>query len=193
MKVHWLILQCKWLSRVRLFVTVAYQAPLSMGLSRQEYWSGLPFPSPGHLPNPGIKPRSPALREDSLPAELETLSKPAFHNSEFQRSKSVSLARTSEARTSLPQVESLIQGTQQQLEKKTKQTKNLLLILWRVEQAPNGRTVQVLLKRKLQLLTSLPAEFQWWHKVPTFFPGFGERCCFRHAEIGNTFVPNTCI
>ena len=41
--------------------TVAHQAPLSMGFSRQEYWSGLPFPSPGDLPNPGIKPVSPAL------------------------------------------------------------------------------------------------------------------------------------
>ena len=52
----------KSLSRVRLFVTpwtVAYQAPLSMGFSRQEYWSGLPFPSPGDLPNPGIEPGSP--------------------------------------------------------------------------------------------------------------------------------------
>ena len=47
--------------------TVACQAPLSMGFSRQEYWSGLPFPSPGHLPNPGIEPRSPALQADSLP------------------------------------------------------------------------------------------------------------------------------
>ena len=45
--------------------TVAHQAPLSMGFSRQEYWSGLPFPSPGDLPNPGIKPRSPALQADS--------------------------------------------------------------------------------------------------------------------------------
>ena len=43
-----------------------YQAPLSMGLSRQEYWSGLPFPSPGDLPDSGIKPRSPALHADSL-------------------------------------------------------------------------------------------------------------------------------
>ena len=41
--------------------TVAHQAPPSMGFSRQEYWSGLPFPSPGDLPDPGIKPRSPAL------------------------------------------------------------------------------------------------------------------------------------
>ena len=49
--------------------TVAHQAPLSMGFSRQECWSGLPFPSPGDLPNPGIEPRSPALQEDTLPAE----------------------------------------------------------------------------------------------------------------------------
>ena len=42
------------------------QAPLSMEFSRQEYWSGLPFPSPGDLPNPGIKPRSPALQADTL-------------------------------------------------------------------------------------------------------------------------------
>ena len=49
--------------------TVAQQAPLSMGFSRQEYWSRLPFPSPGDLPNPGIKPRSPALQVDSLPSE----------------------------------------------------------------------------------------------------------------------------
>ena len=50
--------------------TVACQAPLSMGFSRQEYWSGLPFPSPGDLPNPGIKLRSLALQKDSLPTEL---------------------------------------------------------------------------------------------------------------------------
>ena len=46
--------------------TVARQAPLSMGLSRQEYWSGLPFPPPGDLPNPGIEPGTPALQADSL-------------------------------------------------------------------------------------------------------------------------------
>ena len=46
--------------------TVACQAPLSMGFSRQEYSSGLPFPSPGDLPDPGIKPRSPALQVDDL-------------------------------------------------------------------------------------------------------------------------------
>ena len=50
--------------------TVACQAPLSMGFSRQEYWSVLPFPSPGDLPDSGIKPRSPKLRADSLPTEL---------------------------------------------------------------------------------------------------------------------------
>ena len=46
--------------------TVAYQAPLSMGFSRQEYWSGLPFPAPGDLPDPGIEPRSPALQTDAF-------------------------------------------------------------------------------------------------------------------------------
>ena len=59
----------KSLSHVRLFATlwtVARQAPLSMGFSRQEYWSGLPFPSPGDLPNPGIEPRSPTLEADAL-------------------------------------------------------------------------------------------------------------------------------
>ena len=49
--------------------TVAHQAPLSMGFSRQEYWSGLPFPSPGDLPNLGREPRSLALQADSLPSE----------------------------------------------------------------------------------------------------------------------------
>ena len=50
--------------------TVARQAPLSMAFSRQEYWSGLPFPSPGDLPNPGIEPSSPTLQADALPTEL---------------------------------------------------------------------------------------------------------------------------
>ena len=60
------------LSRARLFATlwtVVYKVPLSMEFSRQEYWSGLPFPSPGDLPDPGIKPRSPALQADALPSE----------------------------------------------------------------------------------------------------------------------------
>ena len=53
--------------------TVTCQAPLSIGFSRQEYWSGLPFPSPGDLPNSGIEPRSssPALQADSFPTELQ--------------------------------------------------------------------------------------------------------------------------
>ena len=46
--------------------TVAHQTPLSMGFSRQEYWRGLPFPSPGDLPDPGIEPMSPALQVNSL-------------------------------------------------------------------------------------------------------------------------------
>ena len=49
--------------------TVAYQAPPSMGFSRQVCWSGLPFPSPGDLPDPGIKPKSPALQADALLSE----------------------------------------------------------------------------------------------------------------------------
>ena len=60
------------LSRARLFATpctAVYKVPLSMEFSRQEYWSGLPFPSPGDLPDPGIEPRSPALRADALPSE----------------------------------------------------------------------------------------------------------------------------
>ena len=59
----------KSFSRERLFATpwtVAHQAPPSMGFSRQEYWSGLPFPSPGDLPDSGIEPRSPALQADAL-------------------------------------------------------------------------------------------------------------------------------
>ena len=62
----------KSLSCVRLFVipwAVDYQASLSMGFSRQKHWSGLPFPSPGDLPNSGIEPRSPALQADALPSE----------------------------------------------------------------------------------------------------------------------------
>ena len=62
----------KLLSRVQLFATpwtVAHQAPLSMEFSRQEYGSGLPFPSPGDLPDPGIKSGSPALQADVLPSE----------------------------------------------------------------------------------------------------------------------------
>ena len=62
----------KSLSRVRLFATpwtVAHQTSPSMGFSRQEYWSGLPFPSPGDLPDPGIELRSPALEAGTLTSE----------------------------------------------------------------------------------------------------------------------------
>ena len=62
----------KLLSRVRLFATpwtVAYQAPPSMAFSRQECWSGLPFPPPGDLPDPETEPGSRALQADALPSE----------------------------------------------------------------------------------------------------------------------------
>ena len=62
------------LSHVRLFATlwtIPCHAPLSMGFSRQEYWSGLPFPPPEDLLEPGIEPGSPALQADSLPTELQ--------------------------------------------------------------------------------------------------------------------------
>ena len=65
-------IKCQSLSHVQLFVTpwtVAHQVSLSMEFSRQEFWGGLPFPSPGNLPNPKIEPRSPALQADSLPSE----------------------------------------------------------------------------------------------------------------------------
>ena len=64
------VLSCSVLSSSVTPWTAAHQAPLSMGFSRPEYWSGLPFPSPGDLPNPEIKLGSPALQADSLPAEL---------------------------------------------------------------------------------------------------------------------------
>ena len=62
----------KLLSRIRLFATpwtVAYQASPSMGFSRKEYWSELPFPSPGDLPDPGIEPGSPTFQTDPLTSE----------------------------------------------------------------------------------------------------------------------------
>ena len=65
------MMKMKLLSHVQLFETpwsVAYRAPPSMGFSRQE-WSGLPFPSPGDLPDPEIEPGSPALQADALPSE----------------------------------------------------------------------------------------------------------------------------
>ena len=68
---------------------VAYQALQSMGFSRQEYWSGLPFPSPEDLPNPGIEPRSPALQADILTSEPPSWS--LFFCTVKRVSKSVSL------------------------------------------------------------------------------------------------------
>ena len=69
---YYMKVKVKSLSHVRLFATpwtVAHQAPPSMKFSRQEYWSGLPFPSPADLPDPGTEPRSPALQADALPSE----------------------------------------------------------------------------------------------------------------------------
>ena len=69
---HNLVNMCWSLLHIQLFATpwtVARQTPLSMGFSRPEYWSGLPFPSPGDLPNPGVKQGSPALQVDSSPSE----------------------------------------------------------------------------------------------------------------------------
>ena len=65
----WIGVSMCTLSHVQFFATpwtVAHQASLSMGFSKQEYWRGLPFPSPGDLPDPGMKPVSPALQADSL-------------------------------------------------------------------------------------------------------------------------------
>ena len=66
---HVLVISCSVVSDSATPWTLAYQAPLSMEFSRQECWSGLPCPPPGDLPNPGIKPRSPAFQEDPLTSE----------------------------------------------------------------------------------------------------------------------------
>ena len=63
--------------------TVAYQAPPSIGFSRQEYGNGLPLPSPGDLPNPGVEPRSPALQADALTSELLLLLLSHFSRARF--------------------------------------------------------------------------------------------------------------
>ena len=57
-------------SSLLLLLTIDHQAPLSMGFSRKEYWSTLPFPSPGDVPNPGTEPGSPSLKADSLPSKI---------------------------------------------------------------------------------------------------------------------------
>ena len=97
----------KLLSRVRLFAipwTVAYQAPPSMEFSRQEYWSGLPFPAPGDLPNPRIEPGSPTSEADTLssepPGKPESTSRAAViheltHVSDFEQRQA---ARNAEVR-----------------------------------------------------------------------------------------------
>ena len=74
-------MKVKLLSRVQLCNpwTVAHQAPPSMGFPRQEYWSGLPFPFPGDLPDPGMKPGSPALEADTLTSE-----KTSYRDTELQ-------------------------------------------------------------------------------------------------------------
>ena len=78
----------KLLSHVRLFATpwtVAHQAPPSMEFSRQEYWSGLPFPSPGDLPKPGIKPASPALAGGFF--TTESPGKPLFYKYAYYKER----------------------------------------------------------------------------------------------------------
>ena len=82
-------MKVKSLSCVQLSVTpwtVAYHAPLSMVFSRQEYWSGLPFPSLGDLPDLEIEPRSPALQADALLAEPPRNPDQAFHQNALQNS-----------------------------------------------------------------------------------------------------------
>jgi len=82
-------MQVKLLSYMRLFViprTVAYQAPPSMEFSRQEYWSELPFPSRGDLPNPEIEPTSPALQAETLPPEPPGKPPKNLYTTQFQKS-----------------------------------------------------------------------------------------------------------
>ena len=79
-------MEVKSLSRVQLFTTlwtVTHQAPPSMGFSRQEYWSGLPFPSPGDIPDPGMEPRCPALQADALTSELSGKPKMEVESAKF--------------------------------------------------------------------------------------------------------------
>ena len=97
----------KSLSHVQLFATpwtVAYQAPPSMGFSRQECWSGLPFLSPGDLPDLGIKPRSPTLQEDALPSE--PLGKPPVNLVVEANRKPTSHAKQRASGRKLPRSES---------------------------------------------------------------------------------------
>ena len=70
---HACVLSCSVVSDSATPRTVAHQAPLSVGFSRQEYWSGLPCPPPGDLPDPEMESKSPALQADSLAQEVSTL------------------------------------------------------------------------------------------------------------------------
>ena len=84
-------------NHVQLFVTpwtVAHQGPLSVGLPRQEYWNGLPFPPPGDLPDPGIKPLFPALQAVPLPLAIRHLSSRAGIHV-WKRRKNTSASRES--------------------------------------------------------------------------------------------------
>ena len=82
--------------------TVAHKPPLSVGFSRQEYWSALPFPSPGYLPDTGIKPKYPALHADSLP--LSSLGRPHL----LEWPKSIKLTKTNNGENIQQQEHSLI-------------------------------------------------------------------------------------
>ena len=73
--------------------TVVHQPPLSMGFSRQEYWSGLPFPSPGDLPDPRIKPESPSLQAESLPLSHLGSLKIISTNSKIEKASSAVIRR----------------------------------------------------------------------------------------------------
>ena len=93
----------KSLGRVQLFTTpwtVAFQAPLPMEFSRQEYWSGLPFPSPGDIPKPGIEPRSLPLKADALPSE--TPGKPASQVKSIEISSNDTAAAAAKSLQSCP-------------------------------------------------------------------------------------------
>ena len=83
------------LSHVQLFATprtVALEAPLSVGFHRQEYWSALPFPPPGDLPNPGMEPKSPAWQAVSLPSESPGKPSPALGVIDFINFTSCSIS-----------------------------------------------------------------------------------------------------
>ena len=90
----WKKVKVKSLGCVQLFMTpwtIVHQAPPSMGFSRQEYWCGFLFPSPGDLPNPGIEPRSPALQADSLTSEPPGLRKVMTNLDSLLKSRDITL------------------------------------------------------------------------------------------------------